>query len=584
MPVELLDYQGNAGLGLGSSDLPVAVPNDAGLDALRGALRDMVIMNHQDNVMKYQQQIKDRDNLNNAILNNQVSTGEIEPEDRPKFDNAREAADKAFKAWGGNWQDTTGFENYQKAIQNLKDVSAHAQTRHVSFSNLRQQRAQTQLPERQGEMDSWYKKQKERPFEAPVDPFQQSFDFNIKHINDLPQPVTTTSTDKNDHYNTQILGYDSYPATLGKAQNDWLNNADAANSINTFQDQFHRYDPQQRAQVLGAINDRLQQRNVEVGNATIGRPLQAGDKEYIPPVKSDLVQGQLVVTDPSQEFAAKYAISQQPKFVSRDKKFDYKMAELGVKNRALDEKIKNDAAKLGLDRLKTNAYVRHMNALTTKAQDNGIKTETDAREMLGRIVDKINNEGISVGAPRVYKNGVLVPGQTRKETGTLGAVFLDDLPQNYQLIGGPILGDKGKILPGKLEGYKATDGSGRRYYIPSYRDADGKVLNLKSEIDRDYKAAKEGVKDEKTGQLRKFEGSKEDFTKLYQERWNKRLKSGDIKLFLKGKNGEANYTDMLQSLRLINAQATTPKEENIFNPLPQDQAQFGSQETDEEPQ
>lgn len=164
MAVDLTTYQGNAGLGLGGNANIPAVADDRALGILNNTIRDILLQDNEKNVKLFQQKIKDRDDLNQLILNNQVSTGDILPEYQPVFDEGRRRVEDAFMSWRGNPNDTAGFRKYQGAVQDLRDAAAHAQVNTAQIRRLESEKAKEILPRKQAEYQKWIDQQKKQPF------------------------------------------------------------------------------------------------------------------------------------------------------------------------------------------------------------------------------------------------------------------------------------------------------------------------------------------------------------------------------------------------------------------------------------
>src|SRR5688572_32637737 len=108
MAVGLTNYTGNAGLGVGSSDIPVT-PANPNLDMINNTIRDVMLLDNQRNVQLWQQKVKGRDNLLEMIMKNQVSSGDILPEYRAHFDKAEKQAEDAFSKCGGKLNYKEGY-------------------------------------------------------------------------------------------------------------------------------------------------------------------------------------------------------------------------------------------------------------------------------------------------------------------------------------------------------------------------------------------------------------------------------------------------------------------------------------------
>lgn len=541
MPIDvnLVGYQGNAGLGLGTNaDIPVG---GGGLGAINGTLRDLMLMDNEKNVRLYNQKIKDRDALQQQILQGAVSTGEIFPDDQKYVDQSRKGVEDAFKTWGGDQNDTDGYRKYQTAVTKLQDTVTHAQTRWAGIKKLQQEKSQQTLPSRISEYDSHIKEQEAKPFGAQIDPYQQLHDFNIDDITGGVTPVVTqTDSDKPISYD---VGTVDYGDVLKNKRNAYINDRDAANSMDQFSDKLSRYDQPQLKKTIADSNTRLAQYNSDRG-------LVEGQPGYAAPIQTHLADdGTLVIAEPATDLAAKYALaSHSGGFVTRTPKVNlgllkaqYDKAKLGIDQ----QKVNLEAKKVGIDQQKATAYVKHMTAATKKITDAAQQDGTDITQEYNSFID-----AIKPGSVQVNTGG--------KKAGNLDAILLNELPAGLQYINGPVVDDKGKVTAGRLIPFssggkydKKGEPLGDPYYIPKYvNPTTGEKLDL-SKLPKDIQdgydqAKKQGV-------------SKDDYIRIL-------LKKGYLELQLQGKNGLANYTSLAQSAKLINNQTSKKGQENVMNP------------------
>jgi len=535
MAINLLSYTGNAGLGVGSSNSPVT-PTNPNLDVINNTLRDIMLLDNQRNVLLFQQKVKDRDNLTELIMKNQVSSGDILPEYRQHFDQAEKNAEKTFQDWGGNFNDKEGYRKYQAAIQDLKDISAHAQGKTMSLRALEKEKSQQVLPRKQEEYQKWIQQEKTKPFWESVTPYQQLHDFSIDDIVGDVKPVSTVTRDAKDPTITYDTTYFDYNDILRKKRSQYINDQNAADSIDQLFDKLQRLAPNQLVPTLDAMDAQLDRYNQERG-------FNPGDRGYVQKIKRADANGQVLISEPKTEFAAKYALSQQPQFVTRTPKFDKDIAKYGIDK----AKLNIEAKKLGLQAAKDGAYIRNLSAKTDKFVRDQIAVGTDVSAQINEMITKARPEGI------VISNAGGVKGKTEK----LDALFMDELPQSYQSIGGPIMAldskgkPTGKVTVGQLIPFRSSNG--RSYYIPKYLDNQtGEEVNKKN-LPTDIKQAYESAN-------KKRKISIDDFFKFLQKR-------GDIDVIWKGQNNTAaNVSSIIRSAKAINAAATTKGEENIMNP------------------
>lgn len=544
---DLLSYTGDAALGLGSNPGVPAIDPKSNLDVINGTTRDVMLLDNERNLKIFQQKVNDRDKLTNMIMDDKVATGDILPKYQDPFDAAKKRVEDTFFKWKGNFNDTRGFNAYKESVQHLKDVATHAQTSTVEIKKLQQQAATEPLPRKKAEMAKWIEDQANQDFWNPVVPFQQLHDLNMDTFGKFVQPVTSVVTPDP---SKPFMSFDESRIDFGdirrKTLNGYINDLDQANDIEQLLTKFQGYNQPGLNKALSAMDGQIDQYNLVNGYGQ-------GDPKYVPPIKTAKdANGNTLIAEPQVDFAAKYALANQAKYLTRTPKFSKDLAnyDLGLK------KLDLAARKLGLEGEKARAYVRNLDAKTNKFYSENKDEATNVIRQYNDFVDNVNPAGIATKTPE-------------GKTGRMDAVFLDDLPGGYQLINGPMIGMKnttvkkkdgtvtitsiptGKVEVGQLQPFISTDKGHHPYYIPSYvNPSTGTKMDLQS--------------DELKGSYQK---SKKNYPGLsYEEYIRALLKKGAIELVLKGQNGAANFTSMSQSAKLINAATSKKGRENTVNP------------------
>lgn len=521
-------YRGDAGLGIGSNP-QIPVPGDTNLKVINDSVRDMMLINHENNLRKFQQKVRDRDSLTQLIADNQVNPGNLEPQYLSKYNEGRDAAAKAFDKWRGNFNDHDGYRKYQEAITNLKEVVAHGGANTIELQKLRQQAAQEQLPSKKADILRHIKEQETQDFGEAVKPYQQFQDIREKTFNDFVEPIKSESRDPNNPaavYDVSKIDYDSI---LRNSRNAYVQDLDKQEDIRQLYTKFSNYDQQQLPKTINAMNAQIDKYNQQNG-------FVKGKPGFVDPINAPVVNGKMVIKEFPADFAAKYALAKNEDFLTRTPKFDYKL----LAAQTASEKNKIAAAKVGVENKKANAYVAHLKAATDKILSQSQTEGTDISGEYNTFIDNINPGGVTVST-------------AGKKTGKLDAIYMDEMPANFQYINGPIVDAKGKVTAGKLVPFSASnkDKGSRPYYIPKYVNPQtGEKLDLNSlpsDIEQGWQAAKaNGI-------------SKPDYVKLL-------LKKGILELQLQGKNGIANYTSLAQSAKVMNNMASKKGQENIMNP------------------
>ncbi len=409
--VDLLSYQGNAGLGVGSTPgAPAPLgPND-NLKVINDTGRDIMLLDAERNTKLFQQKIEDRNALTKMILNNQVSAGEIDPKYHGEYDAAKADVEKAYDQWGGDFNDAKGYRAYQDKVTHLQDVATHAQVNTLELKKLIQQRAEETLPWKQKELDAHIDQQKNKDFWGHVDPFQKAFSFSVDPINKLLKTNTTSAMSPNGLWQYDVTHAD-YAGTLKNAQAEYMEQGEHAEDMRELLGHMENLDPNRKKQAVDAINGQLQKYNTELG-------LQPGQDGYADPIQ--LVPGPdgvYRINASPVDFSAKYALSQQEKFSSTGKpQFLDKVGTYGINL----EKNRIAWAKLAIDKTKAWAYADRwatQKKLLQADEQVGAQKYNDLNEAVNPVDGRINT---------------------------------DNLPESRQFIGGIVYDPSGKQMLGRL--------------------------------------------------------------------------------------------------------------------------------------
>jgi len=218
----ILNYKGDANLGLAeNTDIPV-IAEKPELSQINQAADQLRLFDHQNNIMLYQQKIKDRDASMALLAQGKVQSGKILPEDQKFYDEAEKAQTEAWKGIKG-LNDKDGIANYLTKTQQLQDLTNNLQHRWVEVTKLEGEKSKQSLPKDIQAYADHIAKQRSKKVGELIDPFQKSFsgDFDdmaaqIKGTQMLTEgvggqlpPLTsetkTTTTDKNGNVTTKVV-------------------------------------------------------------------------------------------------------------------------------------------------------------------------------------------------------------------------------------------------------------------------------------------------------------------------------------------------------------------------------------------
>lgn len=171
---EIEGYKPQAELGAGNSVLPTKTS----FDAINRAGEIWALQKVATAKNIFDQKIKDRDNMYDLFSKGQISTGNIDPNDRTKYvEPALKEVNDAYEKWmNAGVNDKQAYMDYQNAHTKYADIVTHTQSRYKSLNDYDQalQKAKTET-EKKAIID-FRKKQTEKPFDQFLDPYVVAID------------------------------------------------------------------------------------------------------------------------------------------------------------------------------------------------------------------------------------------------------------------------------------------------------------------------------------------------------------------------------------------------------------------------
>lgn len=499
----LLNYRGDAGLGLGANaSIPVTTPKE--LDVINQTARDIYLTGVQRNQQLFQQKIKDRDELLKAIDSGDIKVGQLLEKDTPIV---KEGLDNLDKAWAQRMKrgvnDIDAQLAYNKAKRDAQDRVTQAQARKVFFDQEQGALSKETLGRKQDARKKNLNDVIDGGFWKNLTPYQQTQDFDFDPINAYAKPVTTEFTDpKNPLIKGKKTIYD-YNQVQGQAQKDFLENNDRREDQIGLLGSFQQLPPEKLAPAVDAIQKRLQEYNKQRG-------FIEGQPGYVELNVAKGPNGEVMINENVPDFAAKWALANQPNYVSQTSEFDSKLG----------------AYKLGEDR---NRIAQQ------NANSNSTRARTYAQLQQKKLSQLTNNEKLGLG---IWGKVISKVKSTKTGGGEdLDVVFSGDLPSGYKNING--LDPKGLPIP--LKPFK--NARGQEYFTNKYYGDNGSEIDLKAQYNQ-YKAS----------------GGKGS----YDELRSKLLKSGKINLEIKGANGSADINSALEAGRAYNNKIGAGSEPGVY--------------------
>lgn len=514
MATSITNYTGNAGLGSGSNpQIPVTTNEDLGV--INQTLRDISIQDAQRNMQMFQQKVRDRDTLNDLILQGQVPGSGVAPEYMQYLDEGRKRVMDAWKELGGNLNDTAKFANYANAVQGLKDVAAQARMKSEGIARLMQDAAKEANPRKRADIEAFIEKQKSRPFFDPVDPYQQLYNLSLDKILGYAKPRTSTSIDQETGvgYTETIVDFND---ALRGAQNDFLTDDGAANQEELIIS-YQQLPEDQRVAAFDAINRRLAAYNQE-NNLT--DPNTPG---YV---------SELSFNDAAPAFAAKVALANQSSYRTRTPTLDKDIARLNLDRDKFDLDRLYKLGQLANQKKRADAYAAKLNA--------DLKAAGGELEQNKLLTDLYNQN--------ILNQDKLITYSDDKKT-----IYLNEIPYSKSLPIWTFDGDRivrlqpknsvPDIKNGRIVGFKQKPGAPPMGYRPIF-SIGGERANL-TDVKRIYDGVKKAAPDllEELG-INDIKGFID---------YSINNSQGDRKweIFLEGDNGTVNQAVNNGALRVI---------------------------------
>lgn len=336
---ELTSYRGDAGLGLGSnSDVPVQAGKP--LEFTNQIIRDIGSREAQKNILKYSQQIKDRDSMLEALSSGQVKVGDTLERDLPVVRTALDEQTTAFKEWmKKGYGDIDGALAYKKATQKANEAVTQAQARKLFYDKESAVVGKEVLPKFAAARKANIEKNLSN-FWGDITPFQETSRLQLEPIEKLAVASTEEFTDpsKGPLYKGKRTQF-SFDNAMANATQYSLT-PDGLNNLQQLHDSFMELTTPEFVQKVKTINKELERYNTEKG-------LKPGDKDYATPVQA--VQGpggKWMVNEPLDGLAAKISLAGQQKF--KTETFDVDKGALDIYQEK--EKARHNKAMESVDR------------------------------------------------------------------------------------------------------------------------------------------------------------------------------------------------------------------------------------------
>lgn len=396
---ELISYQPNQALGLGSN-ASIPVSEGRPLEFTNQILRDIGAREFQKNILRYQQSIKDRDNMLEALSAGDIKVGDILERDMPVVRSVLDRQTEAYKEWmKKGYGNLDGAVAYKKATQAANEAVTQAQARKLYNDRENTLAAQEKIPKFSEARKKWVDNNLSNFWQDLV-PFQETSRLNFAPIEKFAQPITQEFKDpKNEFYKGKRTFF-SWGDTLRNAM-EYSLTPEGLDNLGQLRQSFEEMSPVELADNVKQINKQLERYNKERG-------VLEGDQDYVTPIQVvQLPNKKLSVNEPMDKLAAKISLAGQPQF--KTETLDLDDAALKIAKYKTDlandrARIANDRNRLGLDWAKFN-YGKEEDLFGASSVLNEAKDIIDKgieQEVYNRVTGK-NEKSLRIGDPTLLQ-------------------------------------------------------------------------------------------------------------------------------------------------------------------------------------
>jgi hypothetical protein len=537
---DVVDYQGNAALGYDAKTLASSGDTAAAYDKAQVRFNELANLNMQANQLKWQQKIKDRDQVMSAVAADQLQINNALPQDRPKLQAMiDDVKDFYFKNGADIKSDDKKWWDFNDKLSKFRDARVYAASRFDSYQKGMAEASQQLDPNKKQAQIDHYKSESETDINHAFTPYQQTLDWDESIIGkpiqqkefdlgaDPANPynrVKQTKSQVKDSYIDYVNAY-QYGGKQGIGINvdEWLKNWMGQTGLRS---------PQGVLDQASKVNNKLDQIAKEQG-------LNPDDQDSLPTYLKHLnVQNtdngiQSAGTKWDDWFKIQLADQYKNESVSA---YDKNLIDLQTKQ----SQIEANKARAGADymnatsqRIKARAYSDYLNA---KGQNANQKTVADISQVYDTLVNKTDK--------------IILNGRGQK---IADAINVGELPAGYKNINGIVIDKAGKPTAGKLEPFVTTTDKKPYWKVHYYDPQSGE----RRDVSNDATLKTLYQKNLQQLGLNSNQLSYLDYIRTL-------VKKQALGVEFEGKNGTANIYSLGQSIRAINDQIVGKGDESVF--------------------
>lgn len=388
---DILNYQGNADLGLGGSPAGIAAGGVIDSKEFGQTARDVAMLSFQRNQNLYKQRIEDRNKLFDLVNDDKLTNVDILDQDRKTVDTERDKLVDIFDKYNGDILKPEVWAQFMKQKGKAMETVKQAQKNYLAISALQKDKAsQARTPTEIQQYDDFIGKQMSKDFWDMRDPYTKAIDFNLDHVQFAPI-------------------YQPPVVELGSKKNGWINQTSTTVDLDKTFSQYRKnfLDPDKTDEFKSFVGHFISDPGADRSIADANARLKALGVEPLGIEKDK--NGNWVPTESLDRIAAKLSIKDHP-YTTTTKEFAKEASGRDIELRKLVE-----------ERYKTNYYYGMLD--WDKNPDNPVnikamgmtKAGMDGAVNYGKaLYEKLNT--LSEGKTNVSGTILVTPDQAQKLT------------------------------------------------------------------------------------------------------------------------------------------------------------------------
>lgn len=399
---DILAYQGNVGLGLNSDGGAIGVYGETDLKDANTAVFNLSYLNMQKNKAVWEQKLKERDEGMKLIAEGKLAIANALPKDRERLIQMIESVKKTYFDNNGDVKsDPKVWLQINDQLSKFKEGKDTAASRYLSYTNGVAEAAKETNKYKKGKMMEHWNNQLQRDLYEPMDPYQQTLDWdNGKVFRKMQEKtiaqgvegfnrISETRTDLPNSYRDFVNAYQQ-----GDKDELGLN-------VDTFLGSFYGEDGILTTDAVQAkaqeVNDRLKKIAINEGYD----PENVSSlPDYLKPLNPKLVNGKIQSNDYKWNDWFKVMLYDQYR-VKKDSVYDKDLAAAAkIKSEIGENQATGKAALIRAgayaDAQRANAgkyraQTKALNEQTTPAQNfDEIKTKTETQKTKNGYVTRVS--------------------------------------------------------------------------------------------------------------------------------------------------------------------------------------------------